>query len=82
MSWFVEDRDARKRYFRRLMECVRFAYMTTDELVECMKFDDIFQDDIGIEILSDANLYVPAYNISLQACYLDVLYCNYISKQG
>ena len=56
--------------------------MTTDELVECMKFDDIFQDDIGIEILSDANLYVPAYNISLQACYLDVLYCNYISKQG
>ncbi|GAU89111.1 hypothetical protein RvY_01702 [Ramazzottius varieornatus] len=56
MIWFKEERDARKRYFRRLMECVRFAYMTTDELVECMKYDVIFQEELGIDILCEANL--------------------------
>ncbi|OWA54773.1 hypothetical protein BV898_19168 [Hypsibius exemplaris] len=56
LLWITSDRSRRLSDFPAVMGTVRFAYMTTDELVQCMNSDPIFQEEMGIEILSQANL--------------------------
>ncbi|XP_055350306.1 kelch-like protein 7 isoform X2 [Paramacrobiotus metropolitanus] len=56
INWMKHDRLARLPHFQTIMGCIRFALMSTDELVMCMKSDLVFQEPIGMEMLSFANL--------------------------
>lgn len=56
IAWIKHDRAERLTHFKTVMSCIRFALMTTDELIQCMKADLVFQEPLGMELLTFANL--------------------------
>ena len=45
IRWITYDIAQRKQHFLRLMKCVRFPFMTQDELFQCNEFTDLLKED-------------------------------------
>ena len=56
IRWITYDIAQRKQHFLRLMKCVRFPFMTQDELFHCHVLTDLFKEDDGfMKMFLEAN---------------------------
>ena len=45
MRWIAHDIVDRNQHFLKLMKCIRFPFMTQDELFQCNEFTDLLKED-------------------------------------
>ncbi|XP_055341154.1 uncharacterized protein LOC129590141 [Paramacrobiotus metropolitanus] len=67
MRWMNYRRSERKVHFKRLMECVRWVYMTTEEVLKCVDMEqELVRSNDVRPVLIDATWYttLKSYDVT------------------